>query len=56
MVKGFSGGIKVFCVLFTALFVLNLVGIRFFSDILYSVEGIAGLFLISILNNLFMRL
>ncbi|MFH1663426.1 MAG: hypothetical protein ABH986_01205 [archaeon] len=53
---GISGGIKVFFVLFTVLFALNLIGIKLFSGIIYSAEGITGLFLISVLNQLFMRL
>lgn len=56
MRKGISYGIKVFFLFFFLLFFLNVIGIRFFGDLLYSAEGLALGFLFCVINGMFARL
>jgi len=56
MIKGMALGIKVFCIFFAVLFILNIFEIRIFAEALYTSEGIFLAALFCMVNGIFVRL
>jgi len=54
--KSVFDAIKVFFIFFAVLFTLNLMGLRFFTEALYTPEGVVLGFFFCVINIMFMRL